>query len=93
MLRNLLLNLFLMGVFLALTDEVTFFNALIGFAIGFGVTELYVRSAGKPSYAGAVGRLVLFVLYFLRIFGQGQSGGGVGDRHARAPHDTADYPL
>ena len=67
MLRNLLLNLFLMGVFLALTDEVTFFNAVIGFVIAMGVTELYLRSAGKPSYVAAVWRLVLFVLYFVRI--------------------------
>lgn len=67
MLPNLLLNLFLMVVFLALTDEVTFFNALIGFAIGFGITELYLRSAGRLSYAGAVWRLVCFGAYFLRI--------------------------
>ena len=62
-----LLNLLLAAIYLALTDEVSFLNVVIGFAIGAAAVQIYVRTTSRPSYFGKGVRLVRFVGYFLYI--------------------------
>ncbi len=67
MLYSFLLNLLLAGLYLALTDEVTFFNLLIGFAIGFVIMMVASRARGGTGYGRRMWGLVRFVGYFLFI--------------------------
>lgn len=65
MTRLFLLNLFLAIVYVALTSEVTAWNFVIGFALGYLVLSLFARAMGQASYAGKIFRLLSFLGYFL----------------------------
>lgn len=65
MTRLFLLNLFLAIVYVALTGEVTVWNFVAGFVLGYLVLSLVARAMGESSYAGKVLRLISFLGYFL----------------------------
>lgn len=67
MMRMFLLNLFLALVYVALTDDVSVLNFVVGFLLGYLVLTMYSRAAGYESYGFKLYRLARFAAYFLWI--------------------------
>jgi len=63
----LLLHLFLLGVWLALTDEVSFLNVVLGLAVGAVVTSIVAVAFGRGGYLHRGWALLRFLGYFVRI--------------------------
>lgn len=67
LLQLFLFNLFLAGLYVVLTGTPTFFNALVGFVIGFIVIRVYSLASGERSYSIRILRMIRFVVYFVYI--------------------------
>jgi len=61
------LNLLLAAVYVMLTGEATFFNAGMGFIIGFVILSILGAPFGQTAYVSKLWRLTKFVSYFLKI--------------------------
>ena len=67
MIRIFLLNLFLAVVYMALTDDVSAANFVLGFSLGWLLLAFYTRATGHPSYTSKIFRLARFGIYFCYI--------------------------
>jgi multicomponent Na+:H+ antiporter subunit E len=61
----LMLNVFLAGVWAAITGQMTVTNLMAGFVIGYGILWIVTLPAGGSPYFSKVGRVLRFVAYFL----------------------------
>lgn len=67
MMRNLMMNLFMACVLMALFGSFTFGVFLLGLVIGAVLMTVYNLEAGRTIYIVDLWKLVRFLLYFVRI--------------------------
>lgn len=62
-----LLNIALTFIYIALAGEASFFNIIVGFAIGYVLLSVIAAARGIPNYGIKLWRLICFSFYFVYI--------------------------